>query len=190
MKLGDCASIRTGLVFSRKEALPNESNQRYRALNLRNITDDGHILISDVEDYYSSDALKKEYFTHIGDVLFRLSAPYTAILITEGDTNLLIPAYFAIIRTAKTLNPHYLHWWLTKNKKRFYQMASGGTMMGTISSGYVADMEFELPSIERQRKYVKLLELSNREQQLLSELSKKKKHLSDAALKKIISEEN
>ena len=190
MKLGDCTSIRTGLVFSRKEALPNESNRRYRALNLRNVTAEGQILLSDVEDYYASDALKKEYFTRVGDVLLRLSAPYTAILITEEETDLLIPAHFAIIRTVKTLDPQYLHWWLTKNKKRFYKMASGGTMMGTISSGYVADMAFELPPIERQRQIAKLLELAKREQKLLSMLAEKKKQLTDAALKKIISEEN
>ena len=185
LKLGDYTSIRTGLVFSRKEALPNDSNRRYRALNLRNVADNGQILLSDIEDYYASDALKKEYFTRDGDVLLRLSAPYTAILITE-EVDLLIPAHFAIIRTVKTLDPHYLHWWLTRNKKRFYQMASGGTMMGTISSGYVADMTFEPPPIERQRQIAKLLELAKREQQLLSMLAKNKKQLIDATLNKII----
>ena len=67
-------------------------------------------------------------------------------------------------------------------------MASGGTMMGTISSGYVADMPFEPPLIERQRQMAKLLELAKREQQLLSELSKRKKRLSDAILAKIANE--
>ena len=187
LKLGDFAFIRTGLVFSRKEAMPDESSLRYRALNLRNITDDGKILLSGIEDYYASDALKKEYFTQASDILLRLSAPYTAILITEEEANLLIPAHFAIIRAKKTLDPHYLHWWLIKNKKQFHKMASGGTMMGTISSGYVADMPFEPPPIESQQQVARLLKLANQEQQLLSVLSEKKKRLIDATLKKIIS---
>jgi len=189
MKLGDFASVRTGLVFSRKEAYPNINNYKYRALSLKNVNNYGQILLFDVENYYASDLLKKEYFTRVGDVLLRLSAPYTAILISVKEADLLIPAHFAIIRTTKTLNPHYLHWWLTKNIKRFYQMASGGTMMGTISSGYIADMPFEPPPIERQRKVSRLLELSNREQQLLSILSEKKKQLINATLIKIINEQ-
>lgn len=188
VKLSNYANIRTGLVFSRKKANPDESNRQYQALNIKCVTDDGQIMLSDIEDYYASDALKKEYFTCAGDVLLRLSAPYTAVLITENEAGLLIPAHFAIIRTKKTLNPRYLHWWLTKNKKRFYQMASGGTMIGTISSGYIADMAFEPPSLRRQYQIAKLLELENREQLLLSELAIKKTLLIDATLKKIISE--
>jgi len=188
LKLGDCAFIRTGLVFSRKEMPPDESDHVYRALSLKNVTDDGQILLSGLENYYTSETLKKEYFTRYGDVLLRLSAPYTTVLVTDEYANLLVPAHFAIIRAKKTLAPHYLYWWLTKSKKRFYQMASGGTMMGTISSGYVADMPFEPPLIERQRQMAKLLELAKREQQLLSELSKRKKRLSDAILAKIANE--
>ena len=188
VKLGDYASIRTGLVFSRKEAQTHTSNYTYHALSLKNVTTDGQILLADVEDYFASEALKREYFTRNGDVLLRLSAPYTAILITKEEADLLIPAHFAIIRTNKAVDYRYLHWWLMKNRKRFYQMASGGTMMGTISSGYIADMPFEPPPIERQRQVARLLELSYREQQLLSALSEKKKQLTDATLIKIISE--
>ena len=186
MKLGECAVVRTGLVFSRKEAPPGESRHIYRALNLKNVAEDGRILLAEVENYYASEALKEEYFTRGGDVLLRLSAPYTAVLITEKEAGLLVPSHFAIIRTDKAVDPHYLHWRLTKNRKRFYKIASGGAMMGTISSGYIAEMAFEPPEMGQQRKIGELLKLANREQQLLSLLRAKKKQLIDAALKKFI----
>ena len=185
MKLETYASVRTGLVFSRKEAPPWKSKITYRALSLKNVPEDGKILLCDIEDFFAGEVLKKEYFTCEGDVLLRLSAPYSAVLITEREVDLLIPAHFAIIRTYDSLDPRYLCWWLTKNKKRFYQIASGGTMMGTISSGYIANMPFTPPPIEKQRQVARLLELSNREQQLLSALAKKKKLLVDAILNKI-----
>ena len=188
MKLIEIAAIRTGLVFSRKMASPEASNYKYQMMSLKNVTDDGNILLDGIEEYYAAEALKREYFSHDGDVLLRLSAPYSVVLITKREADLLVPAHFAIIRAKKELNPCYLHWWLTKNQKRFYQMASGGTMMGTISSGYIADMSLDPPPIELQRQIAGILELSNKEQQLLSVLSEKKKQLIDATLTKIISE--
>lgn len=188
MRIGEIATIRTGLVLSRKESSPDKSSHTYRVLSLKNVNEDGEIFTSEVEDYYAAEALKREYFTHIGDVLFRLSAPYTVVLITEMEENLLVPSHFAIIRVVKAIDASYLHWWLVKNRKRFYQMASGGTMMGTISSGYIADMSFEPPPLVQQRQIAKILELASRERQLLSVLSEKKKLLIDATIVKIVYE--
>ena len=183
MTLSKYAGIRTGLVLSRKEALPDECHYPYRALSLKTVTEDGRILPTEVQNYYASGELKGEYLTHDGDVLLRLSAPYTAVIITEKETGLLVPAHFAIIRPGKMLDPRYLHWWLAKNRNLFYKSASGATMMGTISSGYIAEMTFEPPAFEQQRKIGELLGLTSREQELLSLLGAKKKQLVDAAIK-------
>ena len=177
-------------MLSRKEAPPDMNRHKYRMLSLKNVTDDGRILLAEVEDYYAAEALKCEFFTRDGDVLVRLSTPYSIVLIAEEEAGVLISSHFAIIRTAKAIDPRYLHWWLTKNRKRFYQMASGSTMMGTISSGYIADMTFDPPPLERQRQVATLLKMKNREQHLLSLLSEKKKKLIDATIKKITKKEN
>jgi restriction endonuclease S subunit len=184
----DYAAIRTGLVLSRKEALPDEISQVYRAISLRNITEDGQICLTDIEDYSAVEPLKKEYFTRNSDVLLRLSAPYTAVIITEKEVDLLVPAHFAIIRVNEKIDPRYLRWWLEKKRKWFYKIASGGTMMGTISSGYVAQMLFEPPPLERQHKVGELFELVNKEQQLFSLLAAKKKQIIDATLLRLSTE--
>jgi len=186
--LDEYTVIRTGLTLSRKEALQGENCQIYPALSLKNVTENGQILLSEIENYAAVEPLKEEYFVREGDVLLRLSAPYTAVIITKDESGLLVPAHFAIIRTKKMVDPRYLRWWLAKKKKWFYKVASGGAMMGTISSGYVAQMPFEPPPLEKQRKIGKLFELLNREQQLLSLLVAKKKQLIDTILKNFVNE--
>ena|GEM_PF-6286063 len=47
MKLRVYANIRTGLVLSRKKAQLRESSHIYRALNLKNVTEDGWILFDE-----------------------------------------------------------------------------------------------------------------------------------------------
>jgi len=184
MKLNNHATVRTGLVLSRKESLPDESQHIYRVISLKNVTQDNRILVDEVEVFFASEQVKNDYLTRDNDILLRLSVPYSVILITEREKGLLVPAHFAIIRTNATIVPSYLHWWLIKKRKHFYQLASGATMMGTISSGYVAEMFFEPPPLEFQQKFAELLELSNREQELINLLGMKKKQLIDAVLKK------
>jgi hypothetical protein len=186
MKLSHVANIRTGVVLSRKEALPLECEAKYTALNLKAVSEQGVIDREALEPYFASERLKPECFTRERDVLLRLSAPYTAVWISEDDIDLLVPAYFAIIRTKqRLLDSLYLYWRLTKNRRDFYRMASGATMMGTISSGYVGEMDIEVPPIELQREIGKLIRLAKREQGLLERLTYKKRQLADAAIDKI-----
>jgi len=188
MNLDEYTVIRTGLVLSRKEALLDENGQIYRALSLKDVAEDGQILLTGIENYSAVEPLKEEYFTREGDVLLRLSAPYTAVIITKKESGLLVPSHFAIIRTKKMVDPRYLRWWLAKKRKWFYKVASGGTMMGTISSGYVAQMPFEPPPLEKQRKIGEIFELINREQQLHTLLMVKKKRLIDEVLLNFVNE--
>ena len=44
-----------------------------------------------------------EYLTHTGDVVIRLTAPYTAVLITEQLEGYVIPSSFVVVRTNKSL---------------------------------------------------------------------------------------
>jgi restriction endonuclease S subunit len=187
VKLGDNAKIRTGLVLSRKEATKKTGLYQYTALTLKALSDRGEIDRDATEPYYATVQLKREYFAREGDILLRLSAPYTSTLISKGSEGLLISAHFTIIRAnQREIDSYYLHWWLTQNRKKFYKQASGATMMGTISAGYVGNIEFTPPPIETQHQIAKLLRLSYREQELLRQLSTKKALLVNVTLKQII----
>jgi restriction endonuclease S subunit len=189
LRLGDCTKIRTGLVLSRKEATSGTETHQYMTLTLKALTGNGMIDRNATEPYNAAVALKEDYFTHKGDILLRLSAPYTATIILEDSENLLVSAHFSIIRAKRSqLDPNYLHWWLIQNRKRFYKAASGGSMMGTISSGYVGQMEISLPPITAQINIGNLIQLTYREQQLLALLAEKKKRLVDSALRRYVSQ--
>lgn len=189
MRLGDYAKIRTGLPLSRKQASVGTSVQTYTAITLKALSDDGFIDMGFTEPYCAVEPLKPEYFTHVGDVLIRLSAPYTPAVVDEGKENLLVSQHFSIIRNLDgCLNPHFLRWWLIQNRKKFYQSASGATLMGTISSGYIAGLSFLPPPLDVQHKIGLLLKLAIRETELLSQLSEAKIKLVNAAITKITTE--
>lgn len=189
MKLGDFMHVRTGLPLSRKQADAETAHRIYTALTLRAISDDGQINSDFTEPYFASELLKREYFTHVGDVLIRLSAPYTVIVVIEGKQDLLVSQHFSIIRRKECdINPHFLKWWLAQNRKRFYKLASGAAYMGTISSGYISEMDFAPPPFDLQCKIGRLLELAGREKELLAQLSVKKSKLINSTLRKIMEE--
>jgi restriction endonuclease S subunit len=189
MRLDNVANVRTGLVLSRKVAeLEVATNpESYEVLSLRAVSGDGVISKEYIEPYCSTERLKSDYLTRKGDVLFRLSAPYTAVCINDDFINLLIPSHFSVIRTnTERLDPIYLEWWLNHHKTLFYKMASGGTMMGTISSGFVAALEVDLIPLESQRLIGEIITTSKYEQELLLRLSKSKQQLTDSAIELII----
>jgi restriction endonuclease S subunit len=181
MELGKCVNIRTGLVLSRKKVNFGASLHVYSALSLKALSADNNDINRNLLEPYSTFApLKNEYFTHNDDILVRLSAPYTIALITESLTGLLVSSHFAIIRTEnKEIDSRFLYRWLLKNRHFFTKMASGGTMMGTISCGYIRKMRFSPPPIELQQKIGNLLQLANREQRLLLRFAEAKKRLID-----------
>jgi restriction endonuclease S subunit len=186
VELCSVANIRTGVVLSRKEASALDYAAEYRALNLKSVSYDGLIAMDMLEPYYATERLKREYLTRERDILIRLSVPYTAVWVGEGNIDLLVPAHFAIIRVKpRLIDSYYLHWWLTQKRQIFYKMASGGTMMGTISSGYISDMRIDPPPLEQQRLIGEYLRLAKREQELLTALTNKKQLLTDAVAHQI-----
>ncbi len=118
MQLGDIAEIKTGLVLSRKKAeVEFDARAKYKLLSLKNISDDGMIVNDSFDEFVSKDRLDDHYFTEEGDVLMRLSQPYTAVYINKEHRGLLVPSYFVIIKVHQTkVLPQYLAWFLNSVK--------------------------------------------------------------------------
>ena len=103
MTIGEVAVVRTGLVTARKKK--DASSLRtfeYRLLNLKCIANEGYIEKAYIEPYELSEELKEGYLTRMGDILIRLSAPYTVVMIDQPDLcGIVVPSHFAIIRVDK-----------------------------------------------------------------------------------------
>lgn len=175
MKLNKLASVRTGLVISRKESKEFGSGYEYRQLNLKSVSDNGVINFKDTVKFYASEKLAENYLTQVGDVIVKTSEPYTALYIKEEYAGLVIPSHFVIIRTDETkVLPKYIDWYLNKERiKKAFRMSCTGTLK-QIKPSTIAETEIRLPTLERQKQVVELYDISRHEIQLLEKLIKQK----------------
>ena len=175
MKLGTVATIRSGLVLSRK--LSRElSPFRYPLLNLRAIHRDGYILPGSLEVFYATEPLRQEYLTQQGDIIIRLSIPYTAILIDANMVGMVVSSNFAIIRLNQDyMLPEYLLWLLNTPdiQKKIYE-SSSSNMLSAVRPTFFAELEILPLTLSGQEKIAKLYLLAKRETRLLKKLADEK----------------
>ena len=175
MKLGHIATVRSGLVLSRKQA-HGISEISYPLLTLRSIHADGFVDMEQLDIYRAKEHLASEYLSQVGDIIVRLSMPYTAILIDENTTGIAISSNFIIIRAdRRSILPEYLFWLLNtqKVKHEIYENTSSN-MLGAIKAKYFAEFELDLLSVKDQRKIAALNALARQETYLLYQLAEEK----------------
>ena len=175
MKLGSVAQVRSGLVLARKQAR-GRTEYRYPLLNLKCIHPNGYIDTALCEMFDSVEYLNPEYLTHNGDVVIRLTVPYTAVLITDELEGYVIPSSFVVVRTDRSIVlPEYLLWLLNSQqvKQRIYESAVSN-MLGAVKPRYFAEYELEELPITRQRMIAELNRLARQEVQLLEKLAAEK----------------
>lgn len=175
MKLGSVAQVRSGLVLARKQAR-GRTEYRYPLLNLKCIHPNGYIDTALCEMFDSVEYLNPEYLTHNGDVVIRLTVPYTAVLITDELEGYVIPSSFVVVRTDRSIVlPEYLLWLLNSQqvKQRIYESAVSN-MLGAVKPRYFAEYELEELPITRQRMIAELNRLAKQEMQLLEKLAAEK----------------
>lgn len=186
MKLGNVAQVRSGLVLARKQAR-EKSEHRYPLLNLKCIHPSGYIDTALCEVFDSVEYLNPEYLTHKGDVVIRLTIPYTAVLITDDLEGYVIPSSFVVVRTDRSiLLPEYLIWLLNsqKVKKQIYEGAVSN-MLGAVKPRYFAEFEMDELPVSRQKILAGLNQLAHRETQLLTKLAEEKERYYDYVLNQV-----
>ena len=189
MKLGNIASIRSGLVLSRKKARES-SEMRYVLLNLRSINPDGYIDLEQTDVFDATERLNIDYLTQVGDIVVRLTAPYTAILIDETTQNMVVSSNFVIIRAERQeILPEYLVWLLnTSQIKRDIYENSSSNMLSAIKAKYFSELDIILPSMQEQKKIAMMNELAKKESGLLRKLSHEKRRYYDLLIDRIYDE--
>lgn len=175
MKLEKNAVIRSGLVLARKHSRVKTEYQ-YQSLNLKSIDAKGYIKMDNLDVFIAKERLSEEYLTHTGDIIIRLSTPYTAVLITEETENLVIPSNFIVIRTnVQILLPEYLVWLLNTEsvRKKVYENSTSN-MLGAVNARYYQDFEIELLPIDTQQRIADIYRVSSKEIFLLRKLAEEK----------------
>ena len=186
MKLGSIATVRSGLVLSRKQ-VHGVSGISYPLLNLRCIKADGLIVMDQLDIYEAKEHLAPEYLSQAGDIVVRLSAPYTAVLIDENTTGMVVSSNFVIIRAdRRNILPEYLFWLLNtqKVKHEIYENTSSN-MLGAIKAKYFTEFELDLLSVKDQQKIAALHSLARQETKLLYQLVEEKEKYYAQAIERI-----
>ena len=183
MKLGEIASVRSGLVLSRKLARENPV-QRYRLLNLRSIIPEGYIDMNETDVFDAKETLPGEYLSQVGDIVIRLSAPYTAVLVDEESEGMVVSSNFVIVRTdPQVLLPEYLYWLLNTSevKHRMFENSSSN-MLGAVKPKFFADYEITPLPIPEQQKIAAINALAKAESKLLRQLANAKEQYYESIL--------
>jgi restriction endonuclease S subunit len=171
MKLEEISEISTGLVIKRKTADHEKDIKKiYKLLTLRSFEEDGWINDDYLESFNSSEKLDSKYLTSVGDIVIRLSAPYTCIPIeNKTDINLVVPSQFALIRLNKDkIQPGYLAYALNSDiVKAIYIRTSLGATIPVIRVGTLKNTDVHLPSIDKQKiiSQIRVLQVKKRQLQ-------------------------
>lgn len=189
MKLGNVAQVRSGLVLARKQAR-GRTEYRYPLLNLKCIHSNGYIDTALCEVFDSVEYLNPEYLTHKGDVVIRLTVPYTAVLITEDLEGYVIPSSFVVVRTDRSmLLPEYLIWLLNSQKvKKQISESAVSNMLGAVKPRYFAEFQVDELPIHQQRILADLNQLAHHEIQMLARLAIEKERYYDYALNHVFTD--
>lgn len=189
MFLGDIAQIKVGLVVSRKKAeVDLEAKVEYPMLTLKNIQIDGVFTAEPIETFKSTEELEEGFFTREGNILFRLSHPYTAVLIDKEHAGLLIPSYFANI---EIVDPRFLSgyvvWYLNTDKvKGELLKRQRGTFIPSTNKKILERIEIPELDMAKQRIIAEIQHLYQKEKRLYQQLIIEKEKFHKALTHKLI----
>ncbi len=177
MKLNEIASIKTGLVVNRKQAVANaDVVEEYKQLTLKAINTDATVDIQQLDTFLSKEKLKSENLTQKNDIIVRLSSPYTAVLIDEESENLLFSSNFIVIRCdSKYILPEYLQWLLNGEQiRKEILISTSSSAFGAIKPSFFGELEIDLLPIDKQAIIADINQLAKKENILLSKLKEEK----------------
>lgn len=161
----------------------------YRVLSLRNIDDDtGAIESQSCAPMRFVKKISDEFLTQKGDVILRLSAPYTAVYISDDlDVGLLVPSHFAIIH-AVSVDPKYLYAMLDSDeiRKQLFIEGSMSTTLATISVKSISECKIPRISLQKQELIGQYHLEAKKELQLLLRLWAEKRKLNRIQYTKLI----
>lgn len=192
MKLGEIADIRSGLVLSRKEAKYElDVTKTYRVLTVKSIPPDGSVNAEELYDFRSIEELDEHYLTHAGDVVIRLTHPYTAVHIDESLERLVISSLFAVIRLKTELFlPQYIALYLNSNttENLIYRLHSTSSSP-SIKKSFLEELKINKVPVEVQMKLLDYSRLHRKEKELLLDLLNQKEVHYQAIISKTITKE-
>ena len=190
VRLGEVCEIKSGLILARKES-KNRTPHKYNIFTLKSFLQDGFIDKKMLDSMFTEKPLDSTYLTQKGDIIIRLSKPYTATLINKATENLVFTSNFICVQSSEVIYPEYLLWVLNSTFiQEELRKSSFGSNYEMVKASTYANLEIELPSLDHQYKMGELYKLSLQEIQLLELLAKQKRTYTNSLLDLHINNKN
>ncbi len=183
MQLENISKIKIGILTSRE--LNEKGENKYKLFNLKNYDEKIEYEI------VRTDKILNDKLTKEGDILIRLVYPNRVIYIDKELENLLIPSQMCIISPdSKILNPKYLKWYFESDLgKANILLNTTGSSIQKISVSALRKLEIPIISLEKQNAISDLIELWEKEKEVLKETIIQKELLYNNLINEIIEKE-
>ena len=192
MKLINMSEVQTGLVLVRKKADASDKDaNKYNVLTLKSFEPRGWLNERELNVFLSKEKLENKYLTKKGDIIIRLTTPYTAICMNDKQEGLVIPSNFAIIRLKEQkFIPEFVALFLNSEitGKKFLK-SSISTTISWIKTTHLKNIDIPEKPLDKQKNILELNRLQVKEKMLLSALMEEKEKLAKSSINKIIMEE-
>lgn len=175
LKLGAVADIYSGLVLKRyeqpKEALKDsynkeESEREYYYITLKSV-DDNRINLDLLERTRAKKKMDEKYVLRNGDIVMKLSPPYSAAVVDFTREDVVVPSNFAIIKVKREFQPEYLAFVLnSKYTKKQLNRLLEGSVLAIIRISYLNQLKIRPRDMGQQIKYAKLISLVLKKREL------------------------
>ncbi|EJR43849.1 hypothetical protein IIM_05347 [Bacillus cereus VD107] len=161
--------IRTGYQGTR------DQGETYQLINLTNLDVSGSIDFNNIKTF-STTQMDEKYLLKKGEILFKKSqsSQYAAGVFNEGPNNLVPSIHFFILsineESKDIVIPEYVAWYLGEDVvRKYFQSIAAGMVTATIKKSDLATLEIEIPSIDVQRKLIRIQSLALEERQIMEE---------------------
>ncbi len=192
IRLSDIFEINTGQVLSRKQS-KTEEFINYKQIALKSINENGYIELNKLEEFKSKEEINGKYITRKGDIVIRLTAPYTAIAIDEKTEGLLVNSYCAILRKKiDDVSSEYISIYLNSGKiSKQFRRDAVGSVVQIIKVSSLKDYKIDnMPSFEKQMEIVEVNKMMTDEILILEELILKKLQFKKGIINKLLEIDN
>jgi|SRR5690554_2103492 len=178
VKLKNIVDAQFGLVLNRKEDKSMTSKIKYRVLQSKSVKDN-LIDLENVSCFHSKEEIDDDYFTKTKDILFKVTEPFDTVLINDATSGLLVAANFIVLRVkSKKIYAKFLHWYLGRlNTKNKIKLLTQGTSIISIRTSDLLELNIDIPALDKQKRIMEFLELSEKELILLKGLLNNKELL-------------
>lgn len=146
--------------------------------------------MNETDVFDAKETLPREYLSQVGDIVIRLSAPYTAVLVDKESEGMVVSSNFVIVRTdPQELLPEFLYWLLNTSevKHRMFENSSSN-MLGAVKPKFFAEYEITPLPIPEQQKIAAINALAKAESKLLRQLANAKEQYYEAILRNTYNE--